>query len=64
MDNKSPAYSNRKIIIEIELLYLIVNRINNIRTLDIIDLGSEEILLGYNWLNKHILEVNWFNRII
>ena len=48
MDNKLPAYSNRRIIIETKLLNLVVNRINNTRTLDIIDLGSEEVLLGYN----------------
>ena len=64
MDNKSPAYSNGKIIMEIEPLHLVINRINDTRTLDIIDLGSEEILLGYNWLKKHNPEVNWFNGTI
>ena len=58
MDNKSPAYSNRKIIIEIKPLNFVVNRINNTRTLDFIDLGSEEILLGYNWLKKYNPKVN------
>ena len=64
MDNKPPAYRDRKIIIEIEPLKLVIGRIYNTRTLNIIDLGSEDILLGYNWLKKHNPKVNWFNGTI
>ena len=63
-DNKPPAYRDGKIIMEIKPLELVIKGIKETRILDIIDLGSEEILLGYNWLKIHNLEVNWFNKTI
>ena len=31
-------------------------------TAEVMDLGKNQVILGYTWLKKHNLDINWTNR--
>ena len=58
-DRNIPGQGNKAINIETKPIQVETQDISGIKSLDIMEIGEEKMLLGLNWLKKYNLSINW-----
>ena len=63
-DEKPMEYGNGMIRLETETIDLQVADINSTARINIMDLGEEDMLMGYDWLGRHNPAIDWQKKTI
>src|SRR5690242_12186729 len=58
-DDNRPEWGDGWIHLETQEIEITVSGIQQKRSFDIMDLGSEDMLLGWDWLNHHNPMIDW-----
>jgi hypothetical protein len=63
-DGSTTTYGKGVIRLEIEPTNITTHGVTEKRSIDIMELGQDEMLLGYDWLHKHNPVIDWQSKMI